>query len=526
MELVKNEFIILEEDAEIVFITVFKAGFTLLQINEILNEYPRVSITKFLPLKAALENAENVRIEIGEMKPLVGLFLSADQMLAKIRLNITEQELLENKEKYRSAILETLHKNHVNEGILVSSLQNDLVAQKDIVIARGIEPQNGADARLLYYKRSERKPSIKDDGKADFYDMNFIDEVKKGDWLGEKINATGGTPGKTVTGELLPPKSGKERNFLYDPQSVGEFSENGKVVLRALTDGVVEIKAGKISVGRHLTINEDVGVGTGNIEFDGSVTINGVILDGFSVRATNDISVTGDLGVSGIKEIVSLKGDIFIKGGVFGKGYSTIKAGKSIFVRHANECILEAEEDIHIGYYSIGSTIKGRNIIIDDQKKGKIIGGHTEAKGRVIAAILGNKMERKTIIQVEGFNREEMSKELESLLHDYKEGIIEIEKHRRKLDVFESFLDQLNEHQREEYQVVKSSFEKVFIRITKLDERRKSLMALLETKGEGQVSIEEVAYPETMLQIKNLNKRLNSSVKGTFYAMKNNLHFE
>ena len=43
---------------------------------------------------------------------------------------------------------------------------------------------------------------LREDGKADFYDMNFLDEVKKGDWLGEKIPLTNSIPGKTITGEF------------------------------------------------------------------------------------------------------------------------------------------------------------------------------------------------------------------------------------------------------------------------------------------------------------------------------------
>lgn len=156
---------------------------------------------------------------------------------------------------------------------------------------------------------------------------------------------------------------------------------------------------GKISVGNHLIIHGNVGTGTGNIQFDGSVTINGIVSAGFSVKASQDISILGELGISGVKESESENGDIFIKGGVFGNNLTFIKAAKNIFLKHANECKLEAGDDIHIGYYALGANIKDRNIIANEQK-GKIIGGMIEAKGKVSAAVFGNRLEGRCLFRL------------------------------------------------------------------------------------------------------------------------------
>lgn len=60
-------------------------------------------------------------------------------------------------------------------------------------------------------------------------------------------------------------------------------------------DAVVTYKDGKIAVGNHLIIDGDVGIETGNIEFDGSFTVQGIVQSGFSVKATKDISILGGL---------------------------------------------------------------------------------------------------------------------------------------------------------------------------------------------------------------------------------------
>ncbi|WP_163102647.1 FapA family protein [Peribacillus alkalitolerans] len=356
-------------------------------------------------------------------------------------------------------------------------------------------------------------------------DMNFIDEVKKGDFLGEKLSPTEGKPGKTVTGEIIVPKRGTDKKLFYDPNSVGEYQEGGRVVLRALLNGVVEYRAGRLHVGDHLVINGDVGVETGNIDFQGSITIKGIVKEGYSVKATKDISIMSELGVSGINRIESLDGDVFIKGGIFGKGTSVVKAAKNIFVKYTNEAVLEAGENINIGYYSVGSVLKAKNILTDD-KNGKLIGGIIEATGRIRTGVIGNKLERKTILNVHGFDREKMQLELESIISVYKEKLQTVERLKRKLDIFESFLEQLNALQYSQYIEVKREFDKIMIEIFQFEERKKSLLELLETKGEGEISIGLIAFPETLFNIKNLNKRLNQATKGTFYAQGNSLHYE
>ena len=58
------------------------------------------------------------------------------------------------------------------------------------------------------------------------------------------------------------------------------------------------------------------------------------------------------------------------------------------------------------------------------------------------------------------------------------------------------------------------------------DEKRKGLMETLDSKGDGEITIGKMAYPDTNLQIKHMKKKLMESTKGTFFADNNYLHFE
>lgn len=57
-----------------------------------------------------------------------------------------------------------------------------------------------------------------------------------------------------------------------------------------------------------------------------------------------------------------------------------------------------------------------------------------------------------------------------------------------------------------------------------MDEYRKRLQKILETKGEGEVCVSKAAYPETYIKIKNMQKKIDSIVSGSFYAMDKELH--
>lgn len=457
------------------------------------------------------------------IQEIVTVTISKDKMQATVNLNCSQVELREKQEFFIGEILRLLLEQKVTEGIKMDLLQGELEPQKEYIIAKGIAPIDGEDARIEYFAPTERRPTIRTDGKADFYDMNFIDEIRKGAWLGEKIPATDGSPGKTVTGELVVQKKGRDMKLLYDRRTVAEVVEGEKIVLRALTDGVLTFKDGKIAVGSHLMIDGDVGVETGNIDFDGSVTIKGIVQPGYSVKATKDVSILGELGLSKVKMVTSVSGDIFIKGGVFGQGESTVKAGKNIFIKHANNCILLAKGDIHIGYYSIGSYLKGRNIFADE-KNSKIIGGKIEAKGKIVASIIGNRMERKTWVSVEGFNRESLTEQLVEKLLQYKKEALAYEGLKKHVEAYEN--SKLTEEEHLEYLRMLDDLDAQLAKVSELDENCKEIANLLEVKGEGEVTIKEVAYPETFIEIQKIRKRISSEIKGTFYIDKGVLRFK
>ncbi len=521
MEVFKNEFLALIAEDNKLFIAVIHPGYNLKDFNNVILENPTFQLCNFMGLKNAIEEASGKKVHIGNIKPRIDVIVTSDEMEAKIILNITAKEFIEKKVEISTEIIDALNAKGVTEG-LCNLFNKPINVQKEVVVAEGIPPTHGQDAVVQYFKLSEKKPLVQEDGSVNHYDLNLIDNVKANAWVGEKIPPTEGKPGKTVTGKLVPARYGRDIKLKYDRKTIAEYNEDGKIVLRALNDGAVKFEGEKIKVDNHLVIPRDVGYETGNIHFDGYVTIEGTVKDGFSVTAKNDIEIKSPMGIGAVDKIVSLTGSVYIKGGIFGKAIAKVEAHKNVFVKYCNECTITAGDDINVGFYALDSNLTAKRVLIDPLH-GKIIGGVISAQIQIVSGIIGNKSEKKTLINVSGFDRLAIKAEFENLLCKYKDLLQEANKTKRQLEIFESSLSGAEYANMEEYNRYIRQYDEVVDQIKSLDEHRQRLQKILETKGEGEVGIFKAAYPETYLNIKNMQKRINTIVNGSFYVINREL---
>lgn len=523
MEILHNEFFSLYNENSELYISVYHTGYEIREFSQLLLDIPTLELHNFMGLKKAFEEASGAKVKIGSVKPRVEVSISFDEMEARIKLNITAKEFAENKIMISSEIIQALEKAGVTEG-LDNLFSKPLTVQKEITIANGIPPEDGEDAIIKYYEVTEKKPLVMDDGTVNHYELDLIDNIRKGDWLGDRIKPTEGKPGRTVTGKPIPARRGIDFRLKYDRKTVEELEEDNKTVLRAAVDGAVRLTGDSIGVDNHLIIPGDVGFETGNISFDGYVTVKGTVKDGFSVIAKNDISIQSPMGLGVINKLISREGSIYIKGGIFGKNVSVIQAKKSVFVKYCNAADITAGEDINIGFYSLDCSLKAKKIVMDPVH-GKIIGGSVSAEIQVITGVIGNKSEKKTIINVAGFDRAAIRSEFEQLLEKYKALLGDVNTVKQQIAVFERRPDSDYLDDREYNQCLRK-YADILDEIKLLDEYRKRLQNTLETKGEGEIDISLAAYPETYIAIKNMQKKIDSIVNGSFYAIDDELRHE
>ncbi|MFK7695810.1 DUF342 domain-containing protein [Paenibacillus sp. HJGM_3] len=286
----------------------------------------------------------------------------------------------------------------VKQGILQQIAENPRrFAGKMTLIAEGEPPKAGRDGeiRMLYdTEQANKRPQENDDGTVDFKEISRIWNVRKGQLIAERIVAEEGTPGKSVSGEVLEGRRGKEAKFKIGKNVV---SDGDQLALYSAMDGMMTLTdRGKINVFPIYEVNGDVDYRIGNIDFFGSVVIRGNVLPGFKVKAAGDIRVTGGVESAELEAV----GSIEISAGILGHNKGMIRAGvnvKSAFIQDAQ---VEAGQDILVTQSIMHSQIRaGRNVICKGAK-GLIIGGTVQAGEKVVARVVGNTMSTPTAIEV------------------------------------------------------------------------------------------------------------------------------
>jgi len=494
------------------YIQSFKKGLNVDEFNRIIGSLPEIQISNFVVIKEALVFAPQEVKRFASIKQKVTVEISGDELKAYITLNVDKNEL--EGPAIIKEIVTKLNEKGVIYGIKKEALLN-LCSNQPILIAEGLLPVPGRDSQNKVYQLKEVRPEIKEDGNVDHYELNLINMVQKGEWLGEKILATEGKEGRTVRGNLLKPMPGKNYPLLYDKKTVKEVLERDKITLYAINNGAVFFQGDSIGVSNHLEIKENVGFKTGNVDFDGYLTVQGTIEDNFSVTSTKDIEILSEYGVGNVKEISSHEGSIYIKGGIVGKGKTTIRCKKNLYLKYVADADIFCDASVHVGFYCLNSNITAKEVILDSTK-GQIMGGTINAEIRVISAIIGSASEKKTCVTVKGFDRNSYKNTLDELSQKIDILKLELNKFKQKLSIFSNSINE-GQPRKEELDRLNEKYNELRIAIQETEENKKNMMNYLRTKGEGEITILKKAFPNTVLEIKKIQKELQKSVLRVSY---------
>lgn len=512
--IIENDEIILSEENSRVFLTIISDRYNLKKVDELTRNHPRLKVSNFMAVKKAVESGSKDPIELGTWLDSMELEISNDKMQALITIYESQTFIKENIEKIQQHIQQLLLENKIIFGIQSLDLTN-IKTGKSYIIAKGLPPEKGPDAKITYLQQAEKTPVINKDGKADYFDMNFLVEISEGSWLGEKIPPQNGIPGKNILGELVAAPIGEDFPLKYDTNSAYEVEEEGKTVLRSKTKGVIGEVNGILTVQKHLVIDGDVGLETGNLKFDGSIRVKGTVMAGYSIIASGDISIESNEGVHAAELIKSSEGDVFIRGGIFGRGVTNVEAYRNIYLKHANECTLEANDNIHIGYYSLGSTIYCDQLFLDE-RKGKIIGGKAIAINSITSAYSGNNSERKTELIVQGIDRKILAENAKTKAQE----LIKLQEESTKLNVnlsqLNKFKTSMNVQQIAVYEQTKQKLNAVQREVKELDQEIQRILKMLRQTNDYFVHITREANPGTVIQIGNKSSYLVKQTKGKF----------
>jgi uncharacterized protein len=500
-----SEYLIITRLDNNYFIETLKKGMPVNKFYSIIEKFPEISVTNFQVVRDAINSAPSGRLKFGESKQRIKVDILPDGLKATISLCVSEEELaVANRNNLYVEILRVLNDNGVIYGIKHEEIVSNLCNNKPLTVAEGLWPVNGKDSVITMYKLKEVKPQLSENGKVDFYELNLINRVEEGEWLGERINPTKGVPGIPVTGKEIPAVPGKVLPLLYDRKTVKEVDEGEKTVLYALRKGAVHYENGIIGISNHLEILTDVDFKTGNVDFDGYLTVKGSVEDNFMLVATDDIEVLGEYGVGSVKEIISVKGSVYIRGGIAGKSKAIIKSQKNIYTKYVSDATIICEGSVFVGLYCINSNIIAKEVVLDSPQS-QIIGGNISAEIRVASAIIGSPSEKRTCIKICGFEKSSLKKMFDELDHELKEKKKALNKLREELTSSEGV----------RYDILLEKLDKMKVELAKVEDERKYMLCKMKTKGEGAVEVGKRIYPNTMIEIKGERKEFKKELFGT-----------
>ena len=323
----------------------------------------------------------------------VQLYLSPDKMLLEGRFHAPSND---GGKMNKQEILDDLKYQGIVFGIEETAVEAFLQKReycKTVVLARGKAPVQGKDARIEYYFNTDLKarPTLLEDGSVDFFHLNTINHCKAGDVLARLFPEERGEEGSNVLGDVIPPRDVKKTRFAYGKNI--ELSEDG-AVLTSMVNGHVSLVEGRVFVSDVFEV-ENVDNSTGDIDYEGSVQVNGNVCSNFTVKAQGNIEIKGV--VEGAR--VEAGGNITIARGVNGMGKGVLTAGGNIVAKFIENATVTASGYVESGSI-LHSHVNAQTEINVSGKRGFITGGEVCATNCINVKTLGSPMGADTVVNV------------------------------------------------------------------------------------------------------------------------------
>lgn len=320
--------------------------------------------------------------------------VSQDNMQAVMRFYPASET---GKRTTMDSVIKNLRYRSIIYGIQMNVLQDHFMSDgiycTNLVVAQGKEPRHGTDAYIKYYFNTDihAQPTLKEDGSVDYFHLNMINPCKKGQLLAEIIPEDEGEYGTTVQGAKIRPRQVKRAHLEFGHNI--EISQDRRK-LTSMVDGHVALVDTKVFVSDVYEV-ENVDLSTGNIDFEGSVQVNGNVSSNFSIRAG------GNIVISGVVEgaYIEAGGNIIIARGMNGMAKGVLKAGGNIVAKFLENTTASAG-----GYVSTESILHSSVIATTEiqvtGKRGFITGGHVRAGQRIEVKTLGATLGAPTVVEV------------------------------------------------------------------------------------------------------------------------------
>ena len=270
-------------------------------------------------------------------------------------------------------------------------------------IARGYAAEPGIDGKLLILVKAYSgtgTPGFDSHGKFSLSSLNLFDNVAIDQVVARVYPPKSGKDGKDVLGKVIkspvgvPVKVSLDKSLQLLPGPGPEHSDQTYDRIVAKSEGMLINKKNDLSIKDTLEIKGDVDFHCGNIDFYGTVVIQGDVLPGFSVIGRKGIVIKGSLQKGSLR---SEQGDIEIKGFAIGGSDSNIFCAGQFTANILHEIKAEVLGKIIINKEAVDCDLRCHKYI--SAPNGRILGGHFYVVHGMEAKEVGNDVGQSTNIR-------------------------------------------------------------------------------------------------------------------------------
>lgn len=315
----------------------------------------------------------------------IQVHIAADEMSAEVCLFPPQGGRNGNMDDVRKALTEA----GVLFGIDAEALAQVCGAEigHAVAVAKGAPAEDGHDTEFetLTPPSSDRAPQVDADGLIDYREHGGIVVVHPGEPLMRRIPATPGVVGHTVRGRDLLPRPGLDVPFASQLTGAQLAQDNPNVLQASMTGQPVRVEHG-VMVEPVLRVAE-VNMATGNIHFDGTVQVDGEVLQGMLVQASGDIIVRGTVEGG----VLEAGGDVHVASGIIAQ--ARVQAKGAISARFAENCTLHAGTVIALDDMALECELESLNQIVIGAKqphRARLVGGRATATMLLRVPLLGS----------------------------------------------------------------------------------------------------------------------------------------
>lgn len=402
-------------------------------------------------------------------------------------------------------------------------------------IAKGKAPIAGRDGRLvLLVKKYVGHKSYTEHEVVDRRFIRFFDNLEKGTSIGRLYPPDPGSDGKTVLGEVLSANTGKPlranidtKTISIEPTQPGAPYEN----LVAQLAGYLTEERSQITVKNELVISANVDYRIGDIDFVGSVKVNGDVGQGFHITAREKIEISGDVS-GGI--LNSKQGSIVVKGNIsaselesvsgtgnassgvitdVGSAGAKIASGAELSVNLASGVELEANGNIEIVKEARHCLIRTKAVL--SMPTGHLFASEVYSVCGVEIGLLGSEAGSRTVIH--------LCSDVEST-HDYFLLTEQIYSHYQAYELIKASLGPHVTHTISELRLkpdhalklknLRKKLTQIELALRKLNETRDQLLAGARKNDTFRVNILKQAFPGVIIEADGETYEVAAPLKG------------